>query len=168
MRLLRSSRSDTACERLWSNSTPYIFLRHSAEEIAWHPLAALPHLQQPARPRPPHQLLPRPGQVMVYTRTSRTCSPASSASSPGRLQHRRRQDPTTALWLRAGRFRWCWMSKNRENEREMVPYIEHELEKRLLRNCWTSRQAAGYRARPHFPIKPEAAVGPTTREPTSS
>lgn len=162
MRLLRFfALSDTVHERLWKQLDTVYFLRHSAEEIAWHTRSLhyrifnnLPVVR--ARPYQDGDGL----QVMVYTQDQ----PDLFARIVGFFARAGynivdAKIHTTAHGYALDSFVVLDV-ENRDNIREMLPYIEHELEQRLLRQMPPEVPAAGRLSRQvrHFPIKPEVSI----------
>lgn len=162
MRLLRYfALSDTVHERLWKQLDTVYFLRHSAEEIAWHTRSLHYRIfnNQPvvrARPYQEGQGL----QVMVYTQDQPDLfarivgffARASYSIVDAKIH-------TTAHGYALDSFVVLDV-ENRENEREMVPFIEHELEQRLLHQSPPDIPSTGRLSRQvkHFPIKPEVSI----------
>lgn len=162
MRLLRFfALSDTVHERLWKQLDTVYFLRHSAEEIAWHTRSLHYRIfnNQPvvrARPYQEGQGL----QVMVYTQDQ----PDLFARIVGFFARAGysivdAKIHTTAHGYALDSFVVLDV-ENRENEREMVPFIEHELEQRLLHQSPPDIPSAGRLSRQvkHFPIKPDVSI----------
>ena len=162
MRLLRYfALSDTVHERLWKQFDTVYFLRHSAEEIAWHThsLHYRIHNNQPVVRARPHQ----DGdslQVMVYTKDQ----PDLFARIVGFFARAGysivdAKIHTTAHGYALDSFVVLDMLE-RDTHHEMLAAIEHELEQRLIRQAppdvpptkLLSRQVK------HFPIKPEARI----------
>ncbi len=162
MRLLRYfALSDTVHERLWKQLDTVYFLRHSAEEIAWHTRALhyRIHNNQPVVRARLHQ----DGdslQVMVYTRDQ----PDLFARIVGFFARAGfsivdAKIHTTAHGYALDSFVVLDVLE-RDINREMVAYIEHELEQRLVRQAPPEVPSAGRLSRQvkHFPIKPEARI----------
>ncbi len=162
MRLLRFfALSDTVHERLWKQLDTVYFLRHSAEEIAWHTrsLHYRIHNNQPVvRAR-----LWQEGvglQVMVYTRDQRDLfarlvgffARAGYSIVDAKIH-------TTEHGYALDSFILLDVER-REHNREMLSYIEHELEDRLTRELPPEIPSAGRLSRQvrHFPIKPEVSI----------
>jgi [protein-PII] uridylyltransferase len=162
MRLLRFfALSDTVHERLWKQLDTVYFLRHSAEEIAWHTRSLHYRIynNQPvvrARPYQEGEGL----QVMVYTQDQ----PDLFARIVGFFARAGysivdAKIHTTAHGYALDSFVVLDV-ENRDNDREMVAYIEHELEQRLLHQMPPDVPSAGRLSRQvkHFPIKPEVGI----------
>ncbi len=164
MRLLRFfALSETVHERLWKQLDTVYFLRHSAEEIAWHTRSLHYRIfnDQPvvrARPYTEGEGL----QVMVYTQDQ----PDLFARIVGFFAKAGynivdAKIHTTRHGYALDSFVVLDISQ-RENEREMVPYIEHELAERLRLQSPPEAPSSGRLSRQvkHFPIKPEASIRP--------
>jgi [protein-PII] uridylyltransferase len=162
MRLLRFfALSDTVHERLWKQLDTVYFLRHSAEEIAWHTRSLHYRIynNQPvvrARPYQEGDGL----QVMVYTQDQ----PDLFARIVGFFARAGysivdAKIHTTAHGYALDSFVVLDV-ENRNNDREMVSYIEHELEQRLLLQMPPDIPSTGRLSRQvkHFPIKPEVGI----------
>ena len=162
MRLLRYfALSDTVHERLWKQLDTVYFLRHSAEEIAWHTRSLHYRIynNQPVVRARLHQ----DGdslQVMVYTQDQ----PDLFARIVGFFARNGysivdAKIHTTAHGYALDSFVVLDIME-RDNNREMVTYIEHELEQRLIQQLPPEVPSAGRLSRQvkHFPIKPEAAI----------
>ncbi|KXB32769.1 bifunctional uridylyltransferase/uridylyl-removing protein [Dechloromonas denitrificans] len=162
MRLLRFfALSDTVHERLWKQLDMVYFLRHSAEEIAWHTRSLHYRIfnNQPVVRARLHQ--DGEGlQVMVYTQDQ----PDLFARIVGFFARAGysivdAKIHTTAHGYALDSFVVLDIEK-RDNNREMVAYIEHELEHRLVHQTPPEAPSAGRLSRQvkHFPIKPEASI----------
>jgi [protein-PII] uridylyltransferase len=162
MRLLRFfALSATVHERLWKQLDTVYFLRHSAEEIAWHTRSLHYRIynNQPvvrARPYQEGDGL----QVMVYTQDQ----PDLFARIVGFFARAGysivdAKIHTTAHGYALDSFVVLDV-EGRDNDREMVAYIEHELEQRLLHQMPPDVPSAGRLSRQvkHFPIKPEVSI----------
>ncbi len=164
MRLLRYfALSDTVHERLWKQLDTVYFLRHSAEEIAWHTRSLHYRIfnDQPVVRARPHQ--DGDGlQVMVYTQDQ----PDLFARIVGFFARAGysivdAKIHTTAHGYALDSFVVLDVAQ-RHNDREMVAYIEHELEDRLIRQTPPEAPSSGRLSRQvkHFPIKAEAEIRP--------
>lgn len=162
MRLLRFfALSATVHERLWKQLDTVYFLRHSAEEIAWHTRSLHYRIynNQPvvrARPNQEGDGL----QVMVYTQDQ----PDLFARIVGFFARAGysivdAKIHTTAHGYALDSFVVLDVEE-RDNDREMVAYIEHELEQRLLHQMPRDVPSSGRLSRQvkHFPIKPEVSI----------
>ena len=157
MRLLRFfALSDTVHERLWKQLDTVYFLRHSAEEIAWHTRSLhyrIYNNQPVVRAR-----LAQAGQglqVMVYTQDQ----PDLFARIVGFFARAGysivdAKIHTTAHGYALDSFVVLDV-EDRDNNREMVPYIEHELEQRLLHQMPPDIPSTGRLSRQvkHLPMK---------------
>ncbi len=164
MRLLRFfALSDTVQERLWKQLDTVYFLRHSAEEIAWHTRSLHYRIYNN---RPVVRARPHPSnengslQVMVYTQDQ----PDLFARIVGFFARNGysivdAKIHTTSHGYALDSFVLLDL-ENRNQNREMVPYIEHELEQRLIQQSPPDVPSAGRLSRQvkHFPIKPEASI----------
>jgi [protein-PII] uridylyltransferase len=162
MRLLRFfALSETVHERLWKQLDTVYFLRHSAEEIAWHTRSLHYRIfnnQPVVRAR-----LYQEGeglQVMVYTQDQ----PDLFARIVGFFARNGysivdAKIHTTAHGYALDSFVVLDIEQ-RDTDREMVAYIEHELEQRLIQQLPPEAPSAGRLSRQvkHFPIKPEASI----------
>ncbi len=162
MRLLRFfALSDTVHERLWKQLDTVYFLRHSAEEIAWHTRSLHYRIynNQPVVRARLHQ----DGdslQVMVYTQDQ----PDLFARIVGFFARNGysivdAKIHTTAHGYALDSFVVLDVME-RDTNREMVTYIEHELEQRLIQQTPPEVPSSGRLSRQvkHFPIKPEASI----------
>jgi [protein-PII] uridylyltransferase len=162
MRLLRYfALSDTVHERLWKQLDTVYFLRHSAEEIAWHTRSLHYRIfnDQPVVRARPHQ--DGEGlQVMVYTQDQPDLFARivgffarSGYSIVDAKVH------TTAHGYALDSFVVLDVARQ-GSEREMVAYIEHELSERLHRQAPPEAPGTGRLSRQvkHFPIKPEVSI----------
>jgi [protein-PII] uridylyltransferase len=162
MRLLRYfALSDTVHERLWKQLDTVYFLRHSAEEIAWHTRSLhyrIANDQPVVRAR-----LHQDGeglQVMVYTKDQ----PDLFARTVGFFARAGynivdAKIHTTKHGYALDSFVLLDISQ-RDNDREMLTYIEHELEYRLINQLPAEKPSSGRLSRQvkHFPIKPEVTI----------
>lgn len=162
MRLLRFfALSATVHERLWKQLDTVYFLRHSAEEIAWHTRSLHYRIfnDQPVVRARLHQ--DGEGvQVMVYTKDQ----PDLFARIVGFFARTGynivdAKIHTTAHGYALDSFVLLDISQ-RDNDREMLSYIEHELEYRLIHQLPPEQPSSGRLSRQvkHFPMKPEATI----------
>lgn len=162
MRLLRFfALSDTVHERLWNQLDTVYFLRHSAEEIAWHTRAL--HYRISDHKPVVRARLHQEGedlQVMVYTQDQ----PDLFARIVGFFARAGysivdAKIHTTAHGYALDSFVVLDV-ENRDNNREMLSYIEHELEQRLIQQRAPDIPSSGRLSRQvkHFPIKPEVSI----------
>lgn len=171
MRLLRYfALSDTVHERLWKQLDTVYFLRHSAEEIAWHTRCLHYRIanNEPvvrARLRHEENACSESLQVMVYTQDqpdlfSRLCGffgRAGFTIVDAKIH-------TTRHGYALDSFILIDVS-NREITREMATYIEHELGERLVTQAPPEAPPNGRLSRQvrHFPITPEVSIIPDDR-----
>jgi [protein-PII] uridylyltransferase len=164
MRLLRYfALSDTVHERLWKQLDTVYFLRHSAEEIAWHTRALhyRIHVDKPvvkARIPPQGEGL----EVMVYTLDQRDLF-ARLVGFFGRAGYNivDAKIHTTRHGYALDSFMLFDIS-SRDNDREMISYIEHELIERLTQQLPPEGPGSGRVSRQvkHFPIQPQVSIEP--------
>jgi len=164
MRLLRYfALSDTVHERLWKQLDTVYFLRHSADEIAWHTQALHYRIDihEPvvkARINPHGEGL----EVMVYTRDQ----PDLFARLGGFFSRTGfsivdAKIHTTRHGYALDSFMLLDVS-GLDSDREMIAYVEHELGERLKRQSPPDIPAGGRVSRQvkHFPIQPEVTIQP--------
>ncbi len=162
MRLLRFfALSETVHERLWKQLDTVYFLRHSAEEIAWHTRSLHYRIfnEKPvirARINKEGEGL----QVMVYTKDQ----PDLFARIVGFFAREGymivdAKIHTTVHGYALDSF-VLLIPGHENNEREMVAYIEHELEARLMHQGPPEAPSPGRISRQvkHFPIKPDVSI----------
>jgi [protein-PII] uridylyltransferase len=162
MRLLRFfALSDTVHERLWKQLDTVYFLRHSAEEIAWH-TRSLHYRISNNRPIVRARLHQEGGdiQVMVYTQDQ----PDLFARIVGFFARAGysivdAKIHTTGHGYALDSFVVLDV-ENRDNNREMLTYIEHELEQRLINQSPPDVPSPGRLSRQvkHFAMKPEVSI----------
>jgi [protein-PII] uridylyltransferase len=162
MRLLRFfALSGTVHERLWKQLDTVYFLRHSAEEIAWH-TRSLHYRIHNDRPVVRARLYQAGEglQVMVYTQDQ----PDLFARIVGFFARAGysivdAKIHTTAHGYALDSFVVLDVTQ-RDSDREMVAYIEHELTERLTRQDPPEVPSTGRLSRQvkHFPIKPEVSI----------
>ncbi|MBI2309178.1 MAG: [protein-PII] uridylyltransferase [Rhodocyclales bacterium] len=162
MRLLRYfALSATVHERLWKQLDTVYFLRHSAEEIAWHTrcLHYRPNDEKPvvkARLNPASEGL----QVMVYTRDQQDLfarlvgffARAGYNIADAKIHTTRHGYALDSFVLLD--------TSGRDNDREMLPYIEHELTERLTLQTPPEAPLTARLSRrlKHFPITPAVTI----------
>jgi [protein-PII] uridylyltransferase len=164
MRLLRYfALSDTVHERLWKQLDTVYFLRHSAEEIAFHTRALhyRIHIDQPvvkARMNPQGDGL----EVMVYTQDQPDLF-ARLVGFFGRAGYNivDAKIHTTRHGYALDSFMLLDVS-GRDSDREMISYVEHELIERLTHQSTPEAPANGRVSRQvkHFPIQPVVSIEP--------
>ena len=162
MRLLRFfALSDTVQERLWKQLDTVYFLRHSAEEIAWH-TRSLHYRISNNLPIVRARLHQDGGdiQVMVYTQDQPDLF-ARIVGFFGRTGYSivDAKIHTTAHGYALDSFVVLDV-ENRDNNREMLSYIEHELEQRLINQSPPDIPSPGRLSRQvkHFAMKPEVSI----------
>ncbi len=164
MRLLRYfALSDTVHEGLWKQLDTVYFLRHSAEEIAWHTRNLHYRINTPepivkARPNRNEEGL----QVMVYAKDqpdlfARICGffGREGFSIVDAKVH------TTRHGYALDSFVLLDVA-GREDYRQLVSYLEHELAQRLCHQTPPEAPPTGRLSRQvkHFPITPEVTIHP--------
>jgi [protein-PII] uridylyltransferase len=164
MRLLRYfALSDTVHERLWKQLDTVYFLRHSAEEIAWHTRALhyRIHVDRPvvkARINPQGEGL----EVMVYTQDQPDLF-ARLVGFFGRAGYNivDAKIHTTRHGYALDSFMLLDIS-GRDSDREMISYVEHELLERLTHQSPPEAPGSGRVSRQvkHFPIQPQVSIEP--------
>ncbi len=153
--------SDTVHERLWKQLDMVYFLRHSAEEIAWH-TRALHYQTFNDKPIVKARLHQESGgvQVMVYTRDQHDLF-ARLVGFFARTGYTivDAKIHTTAHGYALDSFVLLDIEQ-RDNNREMLSYIEHELQERLIKQSPPEAPSGGRVSRQvkHFPIKPEVVI----------
>jgi len=164
MRLLRYfALPETVHERLWKQLDTVYFLRHSAEEIAWHTRSLHYRIfnDQPVVRARIHQ--EGEGlQVMVYTKDQ----PDLFARIVGFFARAGysivdAKIHTTTHGYALDSFVILNIAQP-DNDRDMIAYIEHELSDRLARQTPPEAPSSGRLSRQvkHFPIKAEAEIQP--------
>ena len=164
MRLLRYfALSDTVHERLWKQLDTVYFLRHSAEEIAWHTRALhyQIHIDKPvvkARINAQGEGL----EVMVYTQDQPDLF-ARLVGFFGRAGYNivDAKIHTTRHGYALDSFMLLDIS-GRDSDREMISYVEHELFERLIHQLPPEVPGSGRVSRQvkHFPIQPQVSIEP--------
>ena len=152
---------ESAHERLWNQLDTVYFLRHSAEEIAWH-ARALHYRINTEEPIVKARLNPHGDgiEVMAYTRDQRDLfarmvgffSRAGYNILDARIH-------TTRHGYALDSFIMLDVT-GRDSDRSMINYIEHELKERLIRQEPPERPAQGRISRQvkHFPIQPRVTI----------
>ncbi|MDR2637944.1 MAG: [protein-PII] uridylyltransferase [Zoogloeaceae bacterium] len=167
LRLLRYfALSDTVHERLWNQFDTVYFLRHSAEEIAWH-TRALHYRIYNEKPVVKARVHPGGGlQVMVYTedgpdlflRTAGFFARNGYSIAEAKIH-------TTRHGYALDSFILLDVSGNAD-DRDMIAFIETELTQTLEHSLPIPPPAAGRLSRQvrHFPITPEVRIYPDERD----
>ncbi|HRF11851.1 MAG TPA: [protein-PII] uridylyltransferase [Candidatus Accumulibacter phosphatis] len=164
LRLLRYfALPDAVHQRLWKQLDTVYFLRHSAEEIAWHTRALhyRTRVEQPvvkARVNPQGEGL----EVLIYTKDQRDLfarlvgffSRAGYTIVDAKIH-------TTRHGYALDSFMLLDLS-DRGSDRAMISYIEHELKARLNRQSPPEAPGSGRLSRQvrHFPIQPLVTIEP--------
>ena len=164
MRLMRYlALPEGAHERLWQQLDTVYFLRHAAEEIAWH-ARALHDRFASRQPIVSARLNPLGAgiEVMVYTHdeaelflhTVGFFSRAGYSIVDARIH-------TTAHGYALDTFVLLDLS-DRDCDRAMISYIEHELADRLARRLPLEAPANGRMPRQvrYFPLQPQVSIRP--------
>lgn len=152
---------ESAHEQLWEQLDAVYFLRHSAEEIAWH-ARALYYRIDTAEPVVKARLNPHGDgiEVMVYARDAGDLfvrivgffSLAGYNILDARIhttRHAYALDSFIMLDL-----------TGRGSDRNMINYVEHELTERLIRKSPPERPAQRRISRQarHFPVQPQVSI----------
>ena len=168
VRLLRYfTTPENAQDRLWDTLDTVYFLRHSAEEIAWH-TRALHYRMDIRQPIVKARLNPHGEgiEVMAYALDQRDLF-ARMVGFFGRAGYSIMDAKihTTRLGYALDSFMLLDVS-GRENDRDMIGYIEHELSTLLSKQEPPEAPAAGRLSRQvkHFPIKPVVTIEPDEKD----
>ncbi|MDR0576781.1 MAG: [protein-PII] uridylyltransferase [Candidatus Accumulibacter sp.] len=152
---------ESAHERLWNQLDTVYFLRHSAEEIAWH-TRALHYRIDAGEPVVRARINPQGDgiEVMVYTQDQRDLfarivgffSQAGYNILDARIH-------TTRHGYALDSFIMLDVT-GRDSDRSMISYVEHELKECLLRQGPPERPAQRRVSRQvkHFPIQPQVSI----------
>jgi [protein-PII] uridylyltransferase len=164
LRLLRYfALPDAVHQRLWRQLDTVYFLRHSAEEIAWH-TRALHYRTGVAEPVVKARVNPQGEglEVMIYTRDQRDLfarlvgffSRAGYTIVDAKIH-------TTRHGYALDSFMLLDLS-DRGSDRAMITYIEHELSARLSRLSPPEAPGSGRISRQvrHFPVQPLVTIEP--------
>ncbi|MDR2451879.1 MAG: [protein-PII] uridylyltransferase [Candidatus Accumulibacter sp.] len=148
-------------ERFWNQLDTVYFLRHSAEEIAWH-TRALHYRINTAEPVVRARLNPQGDgiEVMTYMRDQRDLfSRIVGFFSRTGYNILDARIHTTRHGYALDSFIMLDVT-GRDSDRSMISYIEHELTERLVRQGPPDRPADGRLSRQvrHFPIRPQVAI----------
>ena len=150
-------------EKLWNQLDTVYFLRHSAEDIAWH-ARALHYRIDSEQPIVKARLVPHGDgiEVMAYTRDQRDLfarlvgffSRAGYNIIDAKIH-------TTRHGYALDSFMLLDVS-GRDSDRSMISYIEHELAERLAHERPPEAPANGRISRQvkHFPIEPQVTIQP--------
>ena len=162
LRLLRYfAVPETAQEGLWNQLDTVYFLRHSAEEIAWH-ARALHYRIDGKKPVVKARINPHGDglEVMAYTLDQRDLF-ARLVGFFSRTGYNIMDAKihTTRHGYALDSFMLLDVS-GRDSDRDMISYIEHELTDRLTRQTFPEAPASGRISRQvkHFPIQPSVTI----------
>ncbi|MEI7430156.1 MAG: HD domain-containing protein, partial [Betaproteobacteria bacterium] len=164
LRLLRYfAVPDLAEKPLWNQLDTVYFLRHSAEEIAWH-ARALHYRSDSQQPIVKARINPHGDgiEVMVYTLDQRELF-ARLVGFFGRAGYNIMDAKihTTRHGYALDSFMLLDVT-GRDSDRNMISYIEHELSDRLTKQNPPEAPASGRISRQvkHFPIQPQVTIQP--------
>ena len=152
---------ESAHEKLWDQLDTVYFLRHSAEEIAWH-TRALHYRMDSEEPVVKARLNPHGDgiEVMAYTRDQRDLF-ARMVGFFGRAGFNilDARIHTTKHGYALDSFIMQDVT-GRDSDRSMINYIEHELKDKLIRQGPPEGPSAGRISRQvkHFPIQPQVKI----------
>ncbi len=152
---------ESAHEKLWNQLDTSYFLRHSAEEIAWH-TRALHYRINSEEPIVKARLNPHGDgiEVMAYTRDQRDLF-ARMVGFFGRAGYNilDARIHTTKHGYALDSFIMLDVT-GRDSDRNMINYIEHELKERLISQAPPEGPASGRISRQvkHFPIQPQVSI----------
>jgi [protein-PII] uridylyltransferase len=154
---------EQAEETLWNKLDTVYFLRHSAEEIAWH-ARALHYRSDSEQPVVKARLNPHGDgiEVMVYTQDQRELF-ARLVGFFGRSGYNiiDAKIHTTRHGYALDSFMLLDVT-GRDSDRNMISYIEHELSERLTKKRAPEPPVNGRISRQvkHFPIEPLVTIQP--------
>ncbi|MCP5249796.1 MAG: [protein-PII] uridylyltransferase [Candidatus Accumulibacter sp.] len=164
LRLLRYfALPDAVHERLWKQLDTVYFLRHSAEEIAWH-TRALHYRTIVEQPVVKARINPQGAglEVMIYTRDQHDLF-ARLVGFFGRAGYTivDAKIHTTRHGYALDSFMLLDLGDG-DNDRAMIAYIEHELTQRLSGQSPLEAPGSGRISRQvkHFPIQPLVTIEP--------
>lgn len=152
---------ESAHEQFWSQLDTAYFLRHSAEEIAWH-TRALHYRFNTEEPIVKSRLNPHGDgiEVMAYTKDQRDLF-ARMVGFFGKAGYNilDARIHTTKHGYALDSFIMLDVT-GRDSDRSMINYIEHELKERLIRQDPPEGPASGRISRQvkHFPIQPQVTI----------
>lgn len=152
---------ENAHERLWNQLDTVYFLRHSTEEIAWH-ARALHYRTDSQQPVVKARVNPHGDgiEVMAYTLDQRDLfARIVGFFSRAGFNIMDAKIHTTRHGYALDSFMLLDVS-GRDNDRDMIQYIEHELTERLTRCGQPEAPASGRISRQvkHFPIQPLVTI----------
>jgi [protein-PII] uridylyltransferase len=148
-------------EQFWSLLDTVYFLRHSAEEIAWH-TRVLHYRINTEEPVVKARLNPHGDgiEVMAYTRDQRDLF-ARMVGFFGRVGYNilDARIHTTRHGYALDSFIMLDVT-GRDSDRNMINFIEHELKERLIWQAPPERPSQGRISRQvkHFPIRPQVSI----------
>jgi len=164
LRLLRYFAVPNLAEKpLWNQLDTVYFLRHSADEIAWH-ARALHYRHDGQQPVVKARINPHGDgiEVMVYTLDQRDLF-ARLVGFFGRAGYNIMDAMihTTRHGYALDSFMLLDVT-GRDSDRNMISYIEHELSERLTKQKPPEAPASGRISRQvkHFPIQPQVTIQP--------
>ena len=154
---------DLAHVELWNRLDTVYFLRHSAEEIAWH-TRALHYRLDSEKPVVKARINPQGDgiEVMAYTLDQRDLfARMVGFFSRAGFNIMDAKIHTTRHGYALDSFMLLDVS-GRDSDRDMIQYIEHELSERLSRCGKPEAPASGRISRQvkHFPIQPTVTIQP--------
>jgi len=158
---------ENAQERLWNELDTVYFLRHSSEEIAWH-TRALHYRVDSKQPVVKARINPLGDgiEVMAYTLDQRDLfARMVGFFSRAGFNIMDAKIHTTRHGYALDSFMLLDVS-GRDNDREMIQYIEHELSDRLARSSAPEAPVTGRISRQvkHFPIQPTVTIQPDEKD----
>ncbi|MCL6555683.1 MAG: [protein-PII] uridylyltransferase [Burkholderiales bacterium] len=152
---------------LWSVLGESYFLRHGAQEIAWH-TRILQHSPAPALPIVRARAAPHGEgiQVMIYTR-DRDDLFARICTFFERMNYNvvEAKIHTTPHGFALDTFLILDLNGTSQHYRDLLPFIEYELAQRLLSTTPLEPPLSGRASRQlrHFPIEPKVTLAPDER-----
>ncbi|MDR3220731.1 MAG: [protein-PII] uridylyltransferase [Candidatus Accumulibacter sp.] len=152
---------ESAHEQLWNQLDTVYFLRHSAEEIAWH-TRALHFRINTTEPVVKARLNPHGDgiEVMAYAPDQRDLF-ARMVGFFGRAGYNilDARIHTTRHGYALDSFIMLDLT-GRDSDRSMISFVEHELKERLIRQTPPEQPAQGRISRhvKHFPIQPQVSI----------
>lgn len=162
LRLLRYfAIPENAQNALWAQLDTVYFLRHSAEEVAWH-ARALHYRTEGKSPVVKARLNPNGDgiEVMAYTLDQRDLfARMVGFFSRSGYNIMDAKVHTTRHGYALDSFMLLDLS-GRDSDRDMISYIEHELTDRLIRQALPEAPSSGRLSRQvkHFPIQPLVSI----------
>jgi [protein-PII] uridylyltransferase len=166
-KLLLYAIKEDASEKLWSQLDTAYFLRHDADEIAWH-TRLLNYRVDAAEPVVKARLSPAGEglQVMIYVRDQKDLF-ARICSFFERIGYSIAEAKiyTTRHGYALDSFQIMDPGNKQPHYRDLIGYIEYELAQRLATQAPLEPPAQGRVSRlvKHFPITPEVTITPDER-----